>query len=225
MNTMTNTDDMIKAYSEWMMQESNVDGRELYYINIMFHSIRGSCDVIIDQMKRAIYGSPGSFYSRLCTRFAHHPERMSQQQYLPHAFLFFDLPVYKKARSRLNDVVRNDGLHVNGIVATPRISRMRHALPEEVAQYQSLYAKNGIQRVHVMPIDHTPEVVVDYAMKTIKSSRLEYDPIILPRAFREVHGVAPVDDPQTRLIKDIQSATNLSDEAAQAVAKVAIMAR
>ena len=79
-----------------------------------------------------------------------------------------------------------------------------------------------------MPITHNLVESVDYAMKTIKSGRVDFDStIILPRAYTEMRSSECKISPTERLVKNVQSATNLSHENAvlivqnQLAAKVA----
>src|SRR3977135_714835 len=84
---------LIQGYSDWIMGECS-NGRIPYYINIMFHPLRGSThSSIIPQIHRAIYDN---FYLTLCKRFAKHPGRKCQEYLLPRVLLFLDLPVWKR---------------------------------------------------------------------------------------------------------------------------------
>jgi hypothetical protein len=217
--TMTNRSGnqaLIRAYGNWIIQEVSY-GRIPYYINIMFDPLDRYYSPAMKQMTDAIYAAKGSFYAKLCSRFDRHPGRKGRNRFLPHAFLFFDLPVFKYGKkSVLLDVQINGGVHLNGIMTIPAKSRIKDEFSRHIWKNRALYTQNGIRRIHVEPVTHDPYRVADYAMKTMKNGRIDWDTtIILPRTYSELKS-APVEvDPRTRAIKQIQSATNVSDDIAK----------
>jgi hypothetical protein len=81
-----------------------------------------------------------------------------------------------------------------------------------------MYIRNGIKRIHVQAITHDPHRVADYAMKTLKTGRFDWGTtIILPRSYTEMRTNHVPLDPRARTIKEIQSATNVSDEVAEKI--------
>ena len=86
---------------------------------------------------------------------------------------------------------------------------------------EQLYVKGNIHRIHVKPLTHREEFVVDYAGKAIKRKRFSNDDIlILPKSLSEVSNaqlsvreMSPVE----RGIMAIQSRYNVSDEIALAM--------
>jgi hypothetical protein len=215
-NNRLKTNDLVYAYGDWIIREL-FNGHNPYYINTMFDPLDCRTSTVITQMTDAIYAAKGSLYAKLCSRFDRHPGRKGRNRFLPHAFLFFDLPVFKYGkRQSLRDVKINGGVHLNGIMTIPAKSRMKDEFSHHIWKNRALYTQNGIRRIHVEPITHDPYRVVDYAMKTIKNGRIDWDTtIILPRTYSELKS-APVEiDPRTRTIRQIQSATNVSDDIAE----------
>ena len=62
-------------------------------------------------------------------------------------------------------------------------------MTQHVAEKQSIYAgrQTRLIKLHAKPIDVTPEIAADYAMKAIKSLKVAYDDLlILPRVWSEL---------------------------------------
>ena len=111
-NNRLETKDLVHAYGDWIIQEL-FNGHNPYYINIMFDPLDRRMSTVITQMTDAVYAAKGSFYAKLCSRFDRHPGRKGRNRFLPHAFLFFDLPVFKYGKkSVLLDVQINGGVHL-----------------------------------------------------------------------------------------------------------------
>jgi hypothetical protein len=216
MNQKNQIGALVRGYGDWIVQQT-LEGRSAYYINIMFEPLDCLGRSVVAQMGDAIYAKKGSFYGKLCSRFDKHPGRKSRYRFPPHAFLFFDLPVFKQNKKRpLTDVIVNGGVHVNGVMTIPPQSRMKEEFSKHIRKNFALYAQNGIKRIHVQPLIRDPHRVADYAMKTLKTARVDWDTaIILPRSYTELKSDRLRLDPHARAIKDIQSATNLSDETAE----------
>jgi hypothetical protein len=220
----TDVTDLIQGYSDWILQEYWND-RVSYYISIMFHPLHGSPNYIMSQMQNAIYDH---FYPTLCKRFAQHPCRKSQEHLLPRAMLFFDLPVRKRKRKKTSErtINQNGGLHLNGAILILAKSRLREDFVTHINRRQGLYVdrtvngrsvydRGGIERVYVKPTDSNHYNVIDYSLKTAKVGRVDYDTtIILPRTRKEMRPNIPLIDARARAIKDIQAATNVSDDEA-----------
>ena len=210
--------DLVHAYGDWIIQEL-LNGHDPYYINIMFDPLDSREVTVITQMTDAVYAAKGSFYAKLCSRFDRHPGRKGRNRFLPHAFLFFDLPVFKYGKKHsLRDVKINSGVHLNGIITIPSRSRINDEFSDHIWKNRALYTQNGIRRIHVEPVTHDPYRVADYAMKTMKNGRIDWDTtIILPRTYSELKSASVEADPHTRAIKQIQSATNVSDDIAEQI--------
>jgi hypothetical protein len=174
------------------------------------------------------HGVYNHFYPTLCKRFSQHPCRQSQEYLLPRAMLFFDLPVWKRNREKTSEraINQNGGLHLNGVILIPAKSRLQEEFVTHINRRQGLYVdrtvngrsvydRGGIERVYVKPIDLNYYNVIDYSLKTVKTGKVDYDrTIILPRTRKEMRPNIPVIDARARAIKNIQAATNVSDNEA-----------
>jgi hypothetical protein len=139
---------------------------------------------------------------------------------MPALQLFPDLPVRKRKRKvTLTQLNMNcGGLHYNGIMLIPPVSRFRGRIVEHIEEHQGRYTKGNIERIHVVPIDHREYNIADYAAKTVKWGRAdEADILTLPKAIAEVTDQVLVLSPEERAIKDIQSSSNVSDGMAGAI--------
>jgi hypothetical protein len=205
--------DWINGCTQWM-DDHVEEGWCPYYINIMFHPLPGSLPTLISTMHRGI---KKGFYSPFCTRFARHPRSKSGQQQIPRLWLIPDRPVSKRnvKKYACDFLARNDnGLHFNGPMLIPPKSRFRECPIEHIEENQSKYARYGIERIHVKPIDDTAGIA-DYVFKTVKWGRADpYDILFLPFSSSELPQQSPSFVPRDRGINDIQSALNVSDEVA-----------
>jgi hypothetical protein len=69
-------------------------------------------------------------------------------------------------------------------MTVPAKSRIKDEFSRHIWENRALYTRNGIRRIHVEPVTHDPYKVADYAMKTMKNGRIDWDTtIILPRAY------------------------------------------
>jgi hypothetical protein len=157
------------------------------------------------------------------------PRRLRSAHLLPKARLFPDLPVWKRHKDSCSKTILNQGLHYNGFILVPPKSRLKESFCEHIKRKQHLYVDHanhnrplynhgGIKRVHVVPIDRDPYNITDYAMKTIKAGKVDYDTtIILPRTMSEMKSNTLVLDAKSRALKDIQAETNVSDQMAEII--------
>jgi hypothetical protein len=210
-NQTESADIWIKGCTEWM-QEWVLKGWKFYYINFMFEPLHVPTAELVPKMRRGIY----KFYGRFCTEFAHNGRAKSEQERMPRFWLFPDLPVRKNKGTSLREVTINGGLHFNGPMLIPPVSRFKECPIKHIAKNQTKYTRYGIERIDVKAGWDIPGLA-DYAAKTIKNRRAdEGDILILPRSVTELPDKKkPAFDPKDRLIKDIQSRFNVCDEMAQ----------
>lgn len=210
----------IKGCTQWM-QEWVSKGWGLYYVNFMFEPLHVPAAAIVPTMRRGIH----KFYGRFCTQFIHDGRAKSEQERMPKLWLFPDLPVFKYQKSSLRDVTINGGLHYNGPMLIPPVSRFKECPIKHLKEHQKKYARHGIDRIHIVAGGDISGLA-DYAAKTIKNHRAdEGDIIILPGSVTELPDKKkPVFDPRDRLIKDIQSRFNVADEIAEKMRDEAIKA-
>ena len=208
----------INGCTQWMYKLV-LSGWKLYYVNFMFEPLRGPPSAIIPQMRKGIH----KFYGRFCTEFVHDGRAQSEQKRMPQLWLFPDLPVHKNKRNSLREVTINGGLHFNGPMLIPPVSRFEECPIEHLKENQAEYARHGIERIHIVAGGDI-RGLADYAAKTIKNHRAnEKDIIVLPRSVTELpEKKRPIFDPRDRLLKDIQSRFNVSGELAQQIRDDAI---
>ena len=201
----------IKGCTEWI-QEWVSKGWKLYYVNFMFEPLRGPTGAIVPKMRRGIH----KFYGRFCTEFVHDGRAKSEQEDMPQLWLFPDLPVSKHEKGSLREVTMNGGLHYNGPMLIPPVSRFKECPIKHLEEKQARYARHGIERIHIVAGGDIPGLA-DYAAKTIKNHRAnEADILVLPRSATKLPiKKKPIVDPKDRLLKDIQSSLNVSDEIAR----------
>jgi hypothetical protein len=201
----------IKGCTEWM-REWVLKGWKFYYVNFMFEPLHVPTAELVPKMRRGIH----KFYGRFCTEFAHNGRAKSEQERMPRFWLFPDLPVRKNKGNSLRDVTINGGLHFNGPMLIPPVSRFQECPIKHLEDNQARYARNGIKRINIVAGGDIPGLA-DYAAKTIKNHRAdEGDILILPRSVTELPDKKKlIFDPKDRLLKDIQSRFNVCDEMAQ----------
>jgi hypothetical protein len=201
----------IKGCTQWMY-EWVFKGWKLYYINFMFEPLHVPTAELVPKMRKGII----KFYGRFCTGFVHNGRAKSEQERMPQLWLFPDLPVRKNKGTSLRDVTINGGLHYNGPMLIPPVSRFKECPIKHLEENQARYARNGIKRINIVAGGDIPGLA-DYAAKTIKNHRAdEGDILILPRSVKELpEKKTSILDSKDRLLKDIQSRFNVCDEMAQ----------
>jgi hypothetical protein len=151
----------------------------------MFDQIPGRRGPRGDRMKDEVQ----RVYSTLLTR-VHRKPRTTASDELPVLIGAMDLPVYKRDRSSIVSMLRNCGLHFHAIVLLPPVSRLKGSLADHFRDNHLLYAgpTKLVERVHVVPVTHDHERVVDYVFKTVWNGRLTHDDaiLVLPRARSEL---------------------------------------
>jgi len=192
MNTFDNSHHanvLLHSYGQWI-NEHMAYGWNGYLFSFMFDQLQGSDHGRMQEMKKQL----GWFYGRLAK--ASVPKASSQKwsQYLPKAVLVPDFPVFKHSKQRLRDVTTNNGLHWHGIIlATWRALKLQQSLDVHVKENPGTYLVGHIRRIDVKPITHDVEYVTGYGMKSLKSSRVSDDDILIfPRSVSELPGKGPV---------------------------------
>ena len=195
-STQTN-DEFIQGYTD-LIRERIDDGWSGFLCSFMFRPINPNPKCAIVLMKDAI----SKFYSTLLTRVIRDPHCPSSVGCLPVLISVADLP-RPGANAPLADTTINGGLHFHGILLIPAKNRLRVSLMDHVGQNLSTYLPiDGIfSRIHIQPIEDRPDQVVDYAFKSIKKFKINYDDgaLVLPRASSEVVlGPKEADNPVDR---------------------------
>jgi hypothetical protein len=206
---------MVAAWREgstqWMHRLMS-EGWTLYYVNFMFGPLSGPPPVIIQQMKRAIT----KFYGRFSLEFVRDGRAASAQGRMPVIWLFPDLPVFKYLKQSLRQVTLNGGYHYNGPMLIPPVSRFNECPIKHMKDHHDRYARYGIERVNVVPGYYVPGLA-SYSTKTIANGGADdVDIIVFPRSVDLLAiKTKPHFDPRQRLLKDIQSSLNVSDDVAR----------
>jgi hypothetical protein len=177
-------DRVIAAYADKIERCINV-GWKGYLFTFMFNQLSGSVDVKVAQMQQEIT----RVYTKLLTRIIRMPRSPAWADFLPKAIIVPDMPVLKRSKQDIQDVSINDGLHHHGIIATPPWSRITESLDVHFRKHREMYFRGTrkLRKIHVQPIRHSPDEVVEYAMKSLKRGRFSNDHILLlPRSVSEL---------------------------------------
>jgi hypothetical protein len=176
------TKQMIQGYQQWVSQLTD-EGWRPFEISFMFNQLPGSQKAILEQMKREIYG----VNSKLTTRFHRNPRTAAGRECLPKMMLFPDLPVFKHKKKGIDEVSINGGLHYGGIALTAPVSRCAKKLDILVEDEMDKLLSQKLRRIHVEPVTHSEEYVVDYVMKSVKWHPAFWeDVVLLPRVVSEL---------------------------------------
>jgi hypothetical protein len=175
---------LVAGYSQ-IITDRVQDGWSCHLVTVMFSQIFGPRAVVMDRMKDEVQ----RVYSTLLTRI-HRKPRTAPTDELPVLIGALDLPVHKRDRTSFPSVVRNNGLHFHCLVLLPPKSRLRVPLVDHFRDSADLYVgpESRVERVHVVPVTHDHERVVDYVLKTVLNKRLTLDDavIVLPKVRMEL---------------------------------------
>lgn len=181
--------EIIHGY-ETLVERRIDEGHRAYFISFMFEGIRGT----VERRKVVMAAEVTRVFSTLVTRVARKPKLPGAVEFLPTFIGCPDLPVYKREKELLRNVVVNGGLHFNGVLVLPPKRHCRRGsdlhtggLKRHFDQNQHLYYKDEypLDRLHATRIREN--TMVDYALKAFKSGKNDSDDIlILPRAISEL---------------------------------------
>jgi len=208
--------DIIQAYGDWIHVHLS-QGWDGYLFTFMFQHLAGSADAKIRQMEQDIT----QVYQRLLTRTVRNPRSPLWQPFLPNGIFFPDRAGYrgsKRFNNSISDVSINDGIHVHGVILTHRWGRLQEPLDVHFAEHWDRYHIGKIRRIHIEPITHEVVRTTDYAGKAVKRRDFSTERIlVLPQSVSELPDKKPrpLGTSQERLVKDLQSSWNVSDEVAQ----------
>jgi hypothetical protein len=206
--------EIIGGFGTWINQYI-IDGWDGYLFTFMFNQLRGTRDSQRTQMHEEIT----AVYRKLVTRVVRKPNSLKKLDLLPRGVFFPDRPVTRKQRHCLRDVSVNDGFHMHGVLVSPNTSRLKVGLDEHIREHSRLYLTPKLYRIDIRPITHSPDHVTEYAGKALRSWQFtEDDVLILPESTGERAREAPLNNAETRRIRDIQSRYNVSDDVARTLA-------
>jgi hypothetical protein len=203
---------LIPAFGYWIRQQWNA-GWDIYLFTFVFRQLRGPRDAKVDQMFQEVT----RVYGRLASRMVRKPRSPRWASILPRGVFVVDRPGLKKRDRKLprRHVLPNDGLHVHGLVAAKRLGRIRESsLDQHFHHHMDEYLIGTIDEIDVVQITNNPSYATQYGAKGLKRRTSSSDDVlILPRTLDELDKTPQVRDP----IKDIQAATNVSDELANEI--------
>jgi hypothetical protein len=183
-NAPINKRDVVAGYGD--LVRSRIDlGWSASLMSFMFRALPGGPAAVVQQMRREIE----HVFTKFLTRVTRRPCSPASADRLPVLIASPDLPVFKREKRPLHDIAVNNGLHAHGILLLPPVSRLRVPAGEHFRENQSAYAdpRSMLDRIDVRAIDSNPEVVTDYALKALKSGRVDLDDLILlPRSVSEL---------------------------------------
>jgi hypothetical protein len=181
-------------YAAWIEQILNGKSDDQiwngYIVTFMYNHIPGpfdhKCSVMENEIERV--------YATLINHVVHNSRSPSQRKKLPKLYAFPDYPRKKMDPFRWEDVMINDGLHYHGIILIPIDTRLKISLDMFINEeknektYRHLVKFGGpLRRIHIKPVDRTPQKVAGYAFKSIEwripdSNKM----LILPKAVSEL---------------------------------------
>jgi hypothetical protein len=127
------------------------------------------------------------WYGRLATSAVRKPRSPRWAPLLPKGIFVPDLPVFKRSKQDLRDVVINDGLHVHGIVVANRLGRISESLDVHFREKWEEYLTGNLRHIDVQPISRTAAYVTEYGMKALKRPVFSMDQVlVLPRTLGEL---------------------------------------
>jgi hypothetical protein len=173
---------LIQAYGKWVKQQID-DGWDAYFFSFLFSQLPGSFGAKTQQMERELL----RWYGRLATRTVRKPRSPEWAPLLPKGIFVPDLPVAKRSKQDLRDVVINDGLHVHGIVVATRLGRISEPFDVHFERNLEKYLTGNLRHIDVERITHMAKYVTSYAMKGLKRPMFSPDQIlVLPRTLGEL---------------------------------------
>ena len=158
------------------------DGWSPYLLVLKFRHL-GHCRhraSVIAQMHHAAEGA----YAQLLFRIWKHPRARSVRDLRPVWVLVADVPGLGSRRQPVRDLLPNDGLHLQGVVAMPPGSRLRDPLDRHLAQVGDRYCPRGgpLLALHATSITSSVAYVNSYNFKSLRRGRAELDDVlVLPR--------------------------------------------
>jgi hypothetical protein len=187
--SLSNFQSLIGAYGQWFHDQ--IDDRwDAYFFTFEFNQLPGPQQERLRLMKAYLH----RWYGRLVTRTVRNPRSPRSIDLLPKALLVPDYPVPKRLKKTLRQVSINDGIHWHGLVLATRVgTRLQEPLDVHFREHGATYFTKELHHINVKPITYTPEYITGYGMKSLKSSRISGDDILIfPRSVSELPIKGPV---------------------------------
>jgi hypothetical protein len=181
--TYITTNDLKELIEGWTALVSSYtdEGWDAYLVSILFHEMAGSRQAKKAQMNQAVE----RIYNRLATRMVRNPRSggwAGSMRYLPMGIFLPDFPVPKRrndAKSTIEDVSINDGMHMGGILLGNRWGRIRDSLTRHFSQKKDLYESGTVRSIGVKRITHDLDRAVDYTFKSLRRRTSTLDDVLI----------------------------------------------
>ncbi len=154
------------------------EGWSPYLLVLKFRHLGGRRDSVLAQMKREAERA----HRWLCERVWRNANALSRRPLTPRWILVPDVPVAKRAKVRLRELVPNDGLHLQGVAVMPPGSRLREPLDEHLGERGARYCPRGgpLTSITATPIAAGDVAYVnEYNFKAVPRGRAGFDDVIL----------------------------------------------
>lgn len=176
-------DENIAALSAMARQRVD-DGWSASLLTLTFRQIPGSPAAVLGRMGDSV----DRLYRTLVTNVVRRPASRNAVGLLPILIAAPDLPVPKHSRPVGPAIALNGGAHMHAMLLTrQRSSRLRTTVEEHFDLNHRLYVRPPVDAIDVRPITRTPELALQYVLKSIRRGRFSFDDVlILSRARREL---------------------------------------
>lgn len=183
----------LAAYSDMVTERQRL-GYSAHLLTIMFHQLQGPEHIV----KRQMLDEVDRIYRTFVTNVVKKPKTAPIDR-LPILIGSLDLPVFKKKRKKGQRVLCNNGLHFNGLLMIPPVSRLREQLADHFRKHRKWYLekhpqwylgkRRAAERIDIRPmVEQTEKPLVNYMQKTIHKGWIDYDDaiLVLPRSRGEL---------------------------------------
>ena len=171
------------AHAAWIDTYVALDWNP-YLLTFKFNPIPGS----ERRVEKVMRGEIERGYAILLTRAIRRPRSVGQQGNLPIWICCYDMPVYKRAKQSIRDILPNNGRHVHATLLMPPWSRLED-VEEHFVRLQNVYigASAALAAIDCVPVTRTPGYAHQYVMKAVLNGRLdEASWFVLPKSLSEL---------------------------------------
>lgn len=154
------------------------EGWSPYLLVLKFRHLGGRRDTVLAQMNREAERA----HRWLCERVWRNANAPSRRPWMPCWILVPDVPVAKRAKARLRELVPNDGLHLQGVAVMPPGGRLREPLDEHLGERGARYCPRGgpLMSITATPIEIGDVAYVNtYNFKAVPRGRASFDDVLL----------------------------------------------
>jgi hypothetical protein len=175
---------IVSAYDLLVQEIIEKEDAEPYYVNFMFHQLRGRQSVQIEQAWQEVI----RFHDLLKRHVVRKPTAPRLRDLVPVLIGVPDLPVWKHKKVPIRNLQVNNGLHFNAVVLMPprfeapqitgvRESRLKVSLDEHIKEKEHEYLTDKLYRIDVTSIDKG--TMAAYTFKNFLKGRFTSDHILV----------------------------------------------